>query len=267
MAVPSSRLPILRSMTACSTTGVVERHRHLRERLAGECHQPDPVGRAPADEAHRLPLGHREPVGGCEVFGEHAARDVDGDDDGDAFLLHLHGVAADTGAGRRDDQRGEGQGPERRRKRHPPVTHCRGRGNADVAVARGRRVAPPAQPPPDHESQRAAAGARDARSSLRTPPSGASRARSAARARSTTSGDGSMPNRASSSDRKQSPSSRAASRAARPRAVQGASAVSSPRWADGVRSRDRRPEAGRHRGRGRSRLTRVCPSPERWMSP
>ena len=44
MAVPSSRLPILRSITACSTTGVIEGHRHLRERLAREGDEADAVG-------------------------------------------------------------------------------------------------------------------------------------------------------------------------------------------------------------------------------
>ncbi len=98
MAVPSSRTADLEIHHRLFDDGIVQGDRHLGQRFAGKGHQTDPVGGSPANESDRLPLGHLEPVGGRKVLRQHAAGDVDRDDDRDAFLLDLDRIAADPRA-------------------------------------------------------------------------------------------------------------------------------------------------------------------------
>ena len=77
-------------------TGIIERDRHLGQGFTGKGDQANPISGSTADEAHRLPLGDLEPVGWREILGQHAAGDVDRDDDRDPLLLDLHLIATDA---------------------------------------------------------------------------------------------------------------------------------------------------------------------------
>jgi hypothetical protein len=107
---------------------IVDGEGDLREGFPREGNQPDPVVAPAAHEVGGGLLRNRQSVLGCEVLGEHGARDIHDEDDGDSLRIHIHNGRAGARGSDGNDRGGEGQGPQPAGETGQ-VPHCR-RGEA-----------------------------------------------------------------------------------------------------------------------------------------
>ena len=119
----------------------------LREGLARECHQPDPVAVAVGDERSGHLLGRRDAVG-PEVACQHRARDVDRQHDVDALGVRVRKPLHVLRARQRHDQQRECRRTQHERQVPQVITYGL-RGAHDTVDRRDLYRRPALQRPPD----------------------------------------------------------------------------------------------------------------------
>ena len=133
--------------------GVVRRERYLRQRFAGKCDDADAIRLSPRHEL--LDTGARdfEPVLGLEVEGEHGTRDVERDNDVDAFRGRRLGACPRPRTRECDDAGGEREIAEHRERSREAATGARSTGEHGDARKDDRRGRAPASDQPPHRQQ------------------------------------------------------------------------------------------------------------------